>query len=192
MAHRQTTRAPGGLALVQDLLNTRYGQRQRLHDAWPDREEMRSWLVQHGLITADTPVSDGDYRRALTVREALRHMLQRGDADSSTVADAHETLNQMARHLPLMVQFPSASSVLLSPESAGVDGVLARVFGEVYAAMLTGTWTRLKICRNTACGGAFYDTSKNHSGVWCSMATCGNRMHARAYRQQRKQRSADL
>src|SRR5207237_71821 len=48
-----------------------------------------------------------------------------------------------------------------------------------------GTWARIKACRNDRCQKAFYDTSKNRSGAWCSMAGCGSRLKARAYRHRR-------
>ncbi len=55
----------------------------------------------------------------------------------------------------------------------------------VFTAMTDGTWARLKTCRNERCQKAFYDTSKNRSGAWCSMAGCGSRFKARAYRHRR-------
>jgi predicted RNA-binding Zn ribbon-like protein len=71
------------------------------------------------------------------------------------------------------------------PDIAGVDGTLARLVGIVFTAMTDGTWARLKSCRNDRCQKAFYDTSKNRSGAWCSMAGCGSRLKARAYRHRR-------
>ncbi|MDQ3777760.1 MAG: CGNR zinc finger domain-containing protein [Actinomycetota bacterium] len=46
--------------------------------------------------------------------------------------------------------------------------------------MRDGSWQRLKTCRN--CGWAFWDESKNRSGVWCSMQLCGSRLKVRRYR----------
>ena len=51
--------------------------------------------------------------------------------------------------------------------------------------MRVGTWERLKVCRNDECQWAFYDHSRNHSGAWCTMAICGNRMKGRAFRTRR-------
>jgi predicted RNA-binding Zn ribbon-like protein len=176
----------GGLQLVQLLLNTRYGQRSRLHDVWPDRAAMEDWLRDdQNLISRGSVVTEGDFRRAVALRESLRQLLRRPDAEVST-KEALSTIRGMAPHLLLKVQLVSTAETRLEPESEGVDGFLARVLAEVYTAMATGTWTRLKICRNSACSRAFYDKSRNHSGVWCSSSLCGNRMHARAYRQQRK------
>lgn len=186
--------APGELRLVHQLLNTRYGQRQRLHEDWPDREAMATWLCEQALLAEQDTVTDGDYRRAIEVREIIRHHLQRNgeNSDAGVGEAALAALNPLARHLPLRLVFSPSQAAQLVPESGGVDGVLARALGAIYVAQLTGTWGRLKVCKNAACGKAFYDTSKNHAGVWCSMQICGNRMHARTYRRQQKhQTSAD-
>jgi predicted RNA-binding Zn ribbon-like protein len=48
--------------------------------------------------------------------------------------------------------------------------------------MRDGTWDRMKACRADDCEWAFYDSSRNRSGTWCSMEVCGNRAKARAFR----------
>jgi predicted RNA-binding Zn ribbon-like protein len=174
-----------GIPLILAILNTRYGQQKRLHDEWPDHAAMEEWLRERGLIAADGTVMDGDYRRAIALREALRKGLRRSD-DHGTTADALETINHIARHALLKVHFSGFAQAQLAPESDGVDGVLARLLGAVYTAIYTGDSAHIKICQNHACSKAFYDGSRNHTAVWCSTRTCGNRMHARTYRQQKK------
>src|SRR3712207_8580100 len=41
---------------------------------------------------------------------------------------------------------------------------------------------RLKACPWDSCQWAFYDQSRNRSGVWCNMAVCGNRAKVAAHR----------
>lgn len=189
MAGADSALAPGGLRLVQLLLNTRYGQGKRLHDVWPDRSAMEDWIREQRLITPQLMVTDGDYRRAIAMREAIRQLRRTPVVEAHNDAtDALETLRGLASHLLLKLQLLSGNEVRLVPESGGVDGFLAGVLAEMYTAMANGTWMRLKICHNTACSRAFYDNSKNQAGVWCSTRTCGNRMHARAYRQLQKTR----
>ncbi|MEU4242496.1 CGNR zinc finger domain-containing protein [Actinoplanes sp. NPDC026619] len=48
--------------------------------------------------------------------------------------------------------------------------------------MAGGGWNRLKLCSAADCRWAFYDTSRNGGGRWCSMEACGNRNKTRAYR----------
>jgi predicted RNA-binding Zn ribbon-like protein len=103
---------------------------------------------------------------------------------------AVEQLNHLAGSSPLRVRFGDARHAILEPDISGVDGALAQLLGITYTAMIDGTWERLKVCSNEHCQKAFYDISKNRSGTWCSMASCGSRLKARAYRS-RKRASLD-
>ncbi|MHB8244304.1 MAG: CGNR zinc finger domain-containing protein [Acidimicrobiales bacterium] len=78
----------------------------------------------------------------------------------------------------------AAHSRLVSLEG-GVSGALAALVAIVHGAMADGTWVRLKVCQSDRCRFAFYDSSRNRSGTWCSMQVCGNRAKVRTYRQRR-------
>ncbi|MDR4315441.1 Conserved protein containing a Zn-ribbon-like motif, possibly RNA-binding [Niallia circulans] len=45
---------------------------------------------------------------------------------------------------------------------------------------------RVKKCEGDSCGWLFFDTSRNRSRRWCSMADCGNRAKARRFYQKEK------
>lgn len=45
---------------------------------------------------------------------------------------------------------------------------------------------RVKQCEGDPCGWLFFDTSRNRSRRWCSMADCGNRAKARRFYQKGK------
>jgi hypothetical protein len=184
MHEEQSKAAPGSLALVQALVNTQYGQGRREHVELRSPEQLRAWLVGHGLLADSTPVTEGDFRRVLLLREALRGLL-RANNDIGTPVSQEEVLNHLASNAPLTVRFHVDGLPTLEPDIAGVDGVLARLIGIVFTAMIDGTWGQLKACRNDRCQKAFYDTSRNHSGAWCSMAGCGSRDKARVYRHRR-------
>lgn len=176
---------PEGAHFLLAFLNTRYGQQKRLHDAWPDHAAMEFWLREQGLITDEVNITEGDYRRAIALREALRQSLRR--VNDATSAEALETLNHLAQHTLLKVYFTGPDQVRLVAESGGVDGIMARLLGDAYTTMWVGSWARLKICQNSGCSRAFYDSSKNRAGVWCATQGCGNRMRARTYRQQKSE-----
>ena len=185
MHEEQSKAAPGPLALVQALVNTQYGQGRYAHVELSSPEQLRAWLVAHGLLADGTPVTEGDYRRVLQLREALRSLL-RANNETEMLTSQVEVLNRLASNAPLTVRFhPDNGLPTLEPDITGVDGTLARLIGIVFTAMTDGTWARLKACRNDRCQKAFYDTSKNLSGAWCSMAGCGSRLKARAYRHRR-------
>jgi hypothetical protein len=179
----QRKAAPEPLALVQAFVNTHYGQARRAHTELANPEQLRVWLVAHSLL-ADGTVTEGDFRRALLLREALRSLL-RANNEREMPASQVEVLNRLASNAPLTVRFQRDGVPTLEPDIADVDGALARLVGIVFTTMTDGTWGRLKVCRNERCQKAFYDTSKNRSGAWCSMAGCGSRLKARAYRRRR-------
>ena len=147
---------PEGAHLILALINTRYGQMKHFHDAWPDRATMESWLRQESLIAAEAVVTEGDYRRAVTLREALRQSLRRTNDAGTTAAEALATINHIAQDVLLKVHFSGMDEVRLAPESRGVDGVLARVLGDVYTAVWTGIWTRIKVCHHRRPGYTRY------------------------------------
>jgi predicted RNA-binding Zn ribbon-like protein len=180
----QSKVAPGELAVIQDFLNTQYGQARHAHVELANPEQLRTWLVARSLLANDIAITEGDFRRVIQLREALRVFLHTNNSfEASTVPD--EILNNLASNAPLTVHFRPDELPVLEPDIAGIDGMIARLVGIVFTSMIDGTWARLKVCRNERCQKAFYDISKNHSGVWCSMTVCGSRFKAQVYRQRR-------
>ena len=152
--------APEPLRRVQLLVNS--------IDREHDREWLPEWLEEHGL-------APGDFDRAREFREALRALLHVNNVGGEA-PEALARLNAAARDVRIELR---AGGVVL----AGADP-LGEVTAVALTAMIDGTWKRLKVCRN--CEWAFYDTSKNRSGSWCSMQLCGNRLKTRAYRRRRR------
>ena len=117
--------------------------------------------------------------------EALRAMLRVNHGEPLDPA-ALEVVNRAAAALPLRVGFDAEGQPVLGPGSAGCRGALAVLLAGVARASAQGTWERLKACSADSCQWAFYDRSKNRSGRWCSMQTCGNRTKTRTYRSRRR------
>jgi predicted RNA-binding Zn ribbon-like protein len=186
MVRRTKPTAPGELALVQAFVNTSDGQGQHAHRAPAASVELRSWLRDHGLVTGDAPVTEGDLVRAVALRESLRALLQAHTHGEAPAVTTLEHLNRLAGDAPLTVRFQDDGDAGLVPDIGGVDGAFARLLSIVLRAMVNGSWRRLKACSNATCARAFYDRSKNAAGKWCAMATCGNRLNARAYRHRRQ------
>ena len=174
--------APGDLFLVQRFVNS--AELDVPDEELTSPEALREWLAERGLMEAGEPVTEGDLRRALDVREGLRALLlanNGGEVDEAAV----ERMNRAASRAGLVLQAADGVPRLV-PEAAGVDGALAHILGLVAAASADGTWARLKACPDDDCLWAFYDHSKNRSGKWCSMETCGNAAKARAYRERHR------
>jgi predicted RNA-binding Zn ribbon-like protein len=175
--------APGALALVQAFVNTKDIEDRQDQVGTP--EQLRGWLLRHDLIAADAVVTDDGLGRSLEVREALRALLFANNGEPLDPL-AIETLNRHARNAPVVVDLGGDGSAELQPIASGVEEALGRMLAVAYTAMREGTWQRLKACRRDRCQWAFYDTSKNRSGAWCSMQVCGNRTKVRAYQQRHR------
>lgn len=66
------------------------------------------------------------------------------------------------------------------------DHPLGEIVATAVRLAFEGRWDRLKLCDAETCRYAFYDGSKNRSGRWCSMASCGNRAKTRAFRERHR------
>src|SRR5919108_3529916 len=171
--------APGRLDLVREFLNTYDVMGAK--DALTSTDALAEWLSERSLIDASGRFDDRDLDRALDFREALRGLLLANigeDVDPAVVA----RLNAAAERARVVVRFSGDAATSLDPHGTGADRAIGALLSIVYTSMAEGTWRRLKVCRDHDCQWAFYDHSKNRSGTWCTMAVCGNRNKARAYR----------
>jgi predicted RNA-binding Zn ribbon-like protein len=181
-------RAPAPLDVLQRFVNSVSFERNEEELDTP--EALGAWLAEHGLMAPGDPVTEGDLRRAVDVREGLRALLFANNGyplDTSAV----ERLDLAASRAGVRLRFDEKDgSPTLEPDATGVDGAIARLMAAVAEANLEGSWKRLKACPEDTCRWAFYDRSKNRSAKWCSMETCGNMAKARAYRARHRKATA--
>lgn len=182
MERAARTAAPGQLKLVQAFLNT--VDREADHDELGTPAQMADWLAVVRLTSPNGEFDEADRRRLVELRGAL-HELVAANPGGPAARRAVTTLNEEARQARLGIRLHPTDGYRLMSEGLGVDRVIGDLLVPVLGAMAAGTWSRLKVCANEDCGKAFYDGSRNRSGRWCSMATCGNRSKGRAYRQRR-------
>jgi len=171
--------APGSLRAVQAFVNT--VDREHGPDLLDDPAGLEQWLERH-LLPASVGAGDLDAARA--VREALRALLLANNGEPHDPG-AQAVLERAARRARLEPAFPPDGAALV-PHATGVDGALGRILAAAFAAMLDGSWQRLKACPRDVCGWAFYDRSTNASATWCSMRVCGGRVKAGAYYRRRR------
>ena len=173
--------APPGLRLVQDLLNTR-DVGGKVPDLLASTDSAGDWLIaklaRHSAETSsgvdrfDPTEADLDDLRAL--RRDLTAVLHGEDA-----ATRERTVSASLVIMP-------GGEVRLEPAGTGPERLSSAVWGEVFLAQQNDTWRRLKLCRNAPCSSAFYDRSKNNSGVWHDVKVCGNAVNLRASRARRR------
>ncbi|MEU6992836.1 CGNR zinc finger domain-containing protein [Streptomyces sp. NPDC046465] len=184
------TPAPGGLALVQELLNTAPAGHPDSPDSvdliadgalgpaqeWADLA-VRSWAAETGRGDVHLALTAGDLPDLRCLRDQLRRALAADDQDGEAVRFTSA---------PIVVGLSGDGALSVEPEGAGARWLASAVLAEGLLAQAMGLWRRLKICRNEYCAAAFYDRSRNNSGVWHSVRGCGNAAHLRACRERRR------
>jgi predicted RNA-binding Zn ribbon-like protein len=168
----ETEPAPGRLELVRSFANTVDPEHGR--EAMHSPAQLRDLLVELGLLAPGARVTSADLAAAHDLRDRIRALaLANNGVPTDVSLDAE-----------LVVHVDDGGGALQSP-AHDVDGALAELVGIVYTSTVDGSWTRLKACRRDVCRWLFYDRSRNRSGVWCSMAVCGNRTKTASYRARR-------
>ncbi|MDQ1038217.1 putative RNA-binding Zn ribbon-like protein [Streptomyces sp. V3I8] len=164
----ERTPAPGGLVLVQSLVNTLDIQ------SGADALDTAEGRARFGIGD-----DDGSVRSARELRESLRvvclahagHPAHRGV----------RPLDDLLASAPLVVTVAAADgSAAFRPADPGP--LASRVAAAVAEAHTAGTWLRLKACEAPDCHWAYYDRSPAGRGRWCSMSSCGARAKMRRYR----------
>lgn len=153
--------APEPLREVQRFVNS--------VDLEHELDWLPDWLGERGV--------GGELERARALRESLRALVL-GNNGVALDPAALAPVNDAAARLSL--QLDPGGRLRVGEGRDALDAVVAVAL----AAMLDGTWPRLKACRN--CCWSFYDYSPNRSATWCSMQICGNRKKTRAYRSRRR------
>lgn len=178
--------APGELALVQALVNTL--DLEANTDDVGDPVVLKAWLVRFGLLGGSAAVAERDWQMMMALRESLRQalMLNNGETLGEPVLDR---LNHVVSQFQITVAFRSDGRADITQSSTGIAGAAGQLLVIVAQAIMDGSWTRLKVCSSSSCRWAFYDSSKNQSGRWCTMSVCGSRLKARQYRKRRSERT---
>ncbi|MET7690378.1 CGNR zinc finger domain-containing protein [Streptomyces sp. NPDC005483] len=190
--------APLGLALVHDLLNTISAGRPRAADLLDDLAEAQAWVDQAldcwaheaGQAVSQVRLTENDLEELRGLRAELRRLLAAPDGDGPGGDDADVVPAVHVAAAALRVE--RNGRVVLEARGQGWRYVAALVLLEMFQAQQADAWRRLKICRNARCATAFFDRSRNNSGVWHSTKTCGNVENLRAHRARQRVRPAGL
>lgn len=181
------TPAPGGLALVHDFLNTigigSYGP-DLLSEAGLAQEwihtAVRAWSESRGSDVQPPELGEADLAKLRALRDTIANMVAGESPDGRAIASGRPTSASFA--------LSESGEVRLEPAGTGWRWLASALWGEILLSQRADTWRRLKSCHNHQCGSTFFDRSKNNSGVWCDVKTCGNAANLRASRARRRER----
>ncbi|MEV6350623.1 CGNR zinc finger domain-containing protein [Actinoplanes sp. NPDC051851] len=179
--------APGGFALIQELLNTRAAMSYSpdllvgLDDAqWWVTDALASWSRVSGLPAPTLLLTTSDLRSLRRLRGAFEQVVSAGEnpeAAGGVLPPAD---------VPVTLAPDGSGWVRVVPSGRGTRWLASALWAEALLAQQAGVWPRLKLCHNAACRAAFFDTSRNNSGVWHDVSTCGNTANLRAFRERRR------
>ena len=168
---------PSELALIEDFVNT--VDKETGEEELGTPEALTAWLSERGL--SEATFSHDDLARAASLREDLRALLLANNGDELDPA-VPQALSAAADRARLTVALDADGHASVTSTAGGIDRVAGQLLAIIAHAQAEGTWDRLKACPWHTCQVAFYDHSRNQSRTWCSMAVCGNRAKAQAYR----------
>lgn len=175
--------APGGLGLVHDFLNTvgigEYGPDLladlELARKW-SADAARTWSALRGMATDAPALNDADLPKLRALRDTITQLVNGRAVDPSPMAAVSASFEL------------SDNQVRLLPAGSGWRWLASALWGEILLSQQDGTWRRIKQCHKDSCESTFYDRSKNNSGVWHNVKTCGNAANLRASRARRRER----
>lgn len=156
-----------GEPLAVDLLNTRWMSADGPRDLLIDIDGLRCWLTANDL--ADTCVADERTRQALL---SARAAIQRAVCER-----APEELNRILDHGRIRRELTGAGPAE-HPDVPRPEWLAAWLAADNLLHLLGERPGRIKQCAHPQCVLFFYDTSKNGTRRWHSMAACGNRAKA--------------
>ncbi|WP_329615905.1 CGNR zinc finger domain-containing protein [Streptomyces brevispora] len=163
--------APGGLALIEALVNTL-------------DVETGADALDTADGRAELAIAEPDAPAARSLREALRTACLAHAGHVPPGGEAVSLLDRLLADAPLRVTVDEAGVAALRPVEEP-PGLTARVAAAIATASADGTWDRLKVCEAADCRWAYYDRSPAGRRRWCSMSVCGARAKMRTYRAKR-------
>ena len=176
--------APGELELLQRFTNLHV---HRADDVGtdPPADVIRDFLVERGLLSQNERFTEKDRETYLALRDAIRGLIGADDDVSIPASDA-EVIDRIGLAAGLHPHFHAAHVPTLEPKGHGVAAAFGAIVAIAFVSAFDGSFDHLKLCADETCRAVFYDRSKNHSGRWCSMSTCGNRNKVRAWRERKR------
>src|ERR1700760_3830883 len=178
--------APAGLALLQELINTRatmsYGADllATADDAqWWLTEALATWSRVSGLPAPTLLISTADLRALRRLRTTFENVILAGASPEPDGA-------LPPADVPVSLVPDADGWVRIVPAGRGIRWLASAMWAEALLAQPAGPWSRLKLGHNIDCRAAFFDTSRNNSGVWHDVSTCGNTANLRAFRERKR------
>jgi predicted RNA-binding Zn ribbon-like protein len=173
-----------------DFLNTEWPTSSGKEDFFQTDEDVFTWLRQAGLASdgvEEIRPTGALLRAARAFRAALRSLVESRKAGKvPDFSDLNAFLAAAQSH-PQLVWTKSKSIALKTVRAANTaEQILAPVAVKAAELFSTADFRRVRRCDEQTCVHWFLDTTRPGRRRWCSMATCGNRLKVKSYRERLK------
>jgi predicted RNA-binding Zn ribbon-like protein len=189
-----------GNYLCLDFINTQIIQEGQPVDLLESFADLLSWTVGAQLLekakAEELLIKWGGnregqeaFQRALELRVNLLKMIDRILENKSMPQSVLSVINERLRHQVGYAEIRHSKGAFEKRFQADFVEPIQLLFPIADSAcdlLCYGDFSLIKKCENRSCILHFYDTTKNHSRRWCSMAACGNRFKAAAHYQRLK------
>lgn len=186
-----------GGQLSLDFINTQVGEKDQAVDFLSGFADLIAWLQQAGSLDAaqakaalaawgQRPEAKQLLDQARKLRNVLRELVQRmaaGKPPGQVVLDEINRILAQESGYNQLVRGADGYALRFQASRKEAAHLLTPIALSAAELLCASEPQRIRRCGNPVCGLYYYDTSKNHTRRWCSMAICGNRMKAAAFYQ---------
>ena len=182
---RDETRG-SGLAVAIDLVNT-WDELEPEPDLVEGLQDVRTWLVWHGLPAAAKRLGESDVDHVRALRDRFDQVFDAGSEE-----EAASRLNELAREYgtpPVLERALGGWRLRSWPdESEGLPAVAAYATAGLLGAFHELGWARFGRCAGAPCRCAYVDRSRNRSRRYCC-TLCADRVAQAQYRSRKREAS---
>lgn len=137
-------------------------------------------LVELGVLSTEPATTDAERAEAAILREAAQRAFSAAADGRNPDARDVATLNSYADDEPPRIVL-QASGQVTRTSPAPIRAAFAALARDAIDT-IGRRRADLRRCEGAGCGAVFIDESRGRRRRWCSMARCGNRAKAAAFR----------
>ncbi|KAB8169771.1 hypothetical protein FH609_005640 [Streptomyces sp. 3MP-14] len=147
--------------------------------------DLDTWFVESDLLPAGAAPDERDLAAAIELREAIYALVWARLHERALPPDAIATVNATAAEPPPRPVLTAAGW----SRAGSARQALSHLAREAIEIVGGERARLLRECGRPECTQVYLDHSRGRRREWCSMATCGSRVKAKAYRERRKSRA---
>ncbi|KPL60980.1 CGNR zinc finger domain-containing protein [Rossellomorea vietnamensis] len=193
-----------GERLCMDFINTVSWREstEKRRDWFTSYSKLVDWSIHSELLTAsqaqillaeagkNPSQAEETLKHAIELREVMYRMFKsiskKTSPNERDLASFNDYVSHFYRSLQVIQDEDQFTLKFNQPEK-NLDSMLPPILqSAVDLLVLKNELERVKQCEGDPCGWLFFDTSRNKSRRWCSMADCGNRAKVRRFYQKEK------